>query len=470
MDALLVDDSPTLRVRLRRLLEAKPDVSVTDHGDPASALVAAQMHAFDLVLVDCHRPALDGIAFIRRMRMIPHYAQVPIVMVTSDISDAVRLAALEAGATDFLDTAMQGVELTVRLRNMIRLAKAVRRLAEQAAWLDGAAEAALRHMREREEEIIFRLALAVEYRDNDTGDHTWRVARYSQIVAEGLGLAPDSCRNLYLAAPLHDVGKVGIPDGVLLKPGRLDPDEFALVQTHTAIGQRILGGSASELIRLAAEIAEAHHEKWDGSGYPRGLAGAAIPLAARIVAVADVFDALTTQRPYKAAMSFEAALACIRAESGRHFDPACVEAFCARWADIRVAGGREQAMIRPPAGPVTEPWARVPTLLRESATAVSAPSGWLVRDPDIRVARDDGAVNRTPVPPLTRDSPGSPMEPRHDREMDDAAGDRADAPHLAGGGAAPDGCDGLPEGLSRGRHRLLRLTPPRADDAARHVP
>jgi putative two-component system response regulator len=320
-------------------------------------------------------------------------------------------------------------------------------------------------MREREEEIIFRLALAVEYRDNDTGDHTWRVARYSRIVAEGLGLAPDFCRNLYLAAPLHDVGKVGIPDGVLLKPGRLDPDEFALVQTHTAIGRRILGGSASELIRLAAEVAEAHHEKWDGSGYPRGLAGAAIPLAARIVAVADVFDALTTQRPYKAAMSFEAARACIRAESGRHFDPACVAAFCARWADIRVAGGREQATIRPPAGPVTEPWARVPTLLRESATAVSEPSGWLVRDPDTRIARDDGAVNRTPVPPLTRHSPGSPMEPRHDREMDDAAGDRPDAPHLAGGGAAPDGCDGLPEGLSRGRHRLLRLIPPRADDA-----
>ncbi len=121
---------------------------------------------------------------------------------------------------------MRGVELTVRLRNVIRLAKAVRRLAEQAAWLDGAAEAALRHMREREEEIIFRLALAVEYRDNDTGDHTWRVARYSQIVAEGLGLAPEICRNLYLAAPLHDVGKVGIPDGILLKPGRLDPEEF----------------------------------------------------------------------------------------------------------------------------------------------------------------------------------------------------------------------------------------------------
>ena len=348
MDALLVDDSDTMRLRLRRLLEAKPGVSVTDHADPAAALVEAQMRAFDFVLVDCHMRAMDGIAFIRCIRTIPHYAQVPIVMITDDVSDAVRLAALEAGATDFLDRSVQGVELTVRLRNVIRLAKAVRRLAEQAAWLDGEVEAALRHMREREEEIIFRLALAVEYRDNETGDHTWRVARYSQIVAEGLGLPPEMCRNLYLAAPLHDVGKVGIPDGILLKPDRLDRDEFDVIKTHATIGRRILGGSASELICLAAEIAESHHERWDGGGYPKGLAGAAIPLAARIVAVADVFDALTTARPYKAAMSFEAALDCIRADSGRHFDPACVAAFCARWPDIRVAGGRARG--RDPAG------------------------------------------------------------------------------------------------------------------------
>ncbi|MCJ2137295.1 HD domain-containing protein [Methylobacterium sp. J-026] len=464
MDALLVDDSATMRLRLRRLLEAKPDVNVTDYADPATALVEAQMKAFDLVLVDCHSPAMDGIAFIRCMRTIPHYAQVPMVMITNDISEAVRLAALEAGASDFLDTSMQGVEMTVRLRNVIRLAKAVRRLAEQAAWLDGEVEAALRHMREREEEIIFRLALAVEYRDNDTGDHTWRVARYSQIVAEGLGLAPDFCRSLYLAAPLHDVGKVGIPDGILLKPGRLDPDEFALIKTHATIGKRILGGSASELIRLAAEIAEAHHEKWDGSGYPNGLAGTAIPLAARIVAVADVFDALTTQRPYKAAMSFEAALACIRAESGRHFDPACVAAFCARWPDIGVAGGQGQAEIRPSAGPVTEPWARVPTLFREIAAAAPEPAGWLVRNPHTLVAREDGPVKPPPVPPLRREPDGSRTEPRHDRAMDDGAGDRAGASQLPGRGAAPGGRDGLPEGRPHGRHGRPHLTAARPED------
>jgi putative two-component system response regulator len=474
MDALLIEDCAAKRLRLRRLLEAKPDVSVIACADPASALVEAQTRAFDLVMVACRMPAMDGIALIRRMRAIPHYAQVPMVVVTDDISDSVRLAALEAGATDFLDTSVRGLELTVRLRNMIRLAKAVRRLAEQAAWLDGEVEAALRRMREREEEIIFRLALAVEYRDTDTGNHTWRVARYSQIVAEELGLAPDFCRNLYLAAPLHDVGKVGVPDSILLKPGRLDPDETALVRTHTTIGQHILGGSASELIRLAAEIAACHHERWDGGGYPKGLSGTAIPLAARIVAVADVFDALTTQRPYKTAMPFAAALDSLRAESGRHLDPDCVAAFCNRWADIRIAGGQERTAIRP----VTEPWARVPTLLREIAAEPPAPSGWLVRDPHSLIApqdaqdqvpddaRDDAPVNPPAVSPLIRDTQKLRRTPRHESTLDDSAGDRASPPHPPGRGPAPGRRDGLSQGVPHGRNGLPHLIAARPDDPA----
>ncbi|TGD95944.1 HD-GYP domain-containing protein [Methylobacterium nonmethylotrophicum] len=364
MDVLVVDDSRTALARLKRLLEQDRQVTAAIFRDPLPALDEARMRAFDLVLVDYTMPGMDGVAFVRQLRAIQHYAQVPIVMITSEVSDTVRLAALDAGATDFLDKRLGRVEMTVRLRNLVRLASAVRRLDDQAAQLAGEVEKAVRTLREREAEIIFRLSLAVEYRDNDTGDHTWRVARYSQIMAEALGLDPDLCRRVYLAAPLHDVGKVAIPDGVLLKPGRLDDEEFALIRTHAAIGKRILGGSSCALIGLAAEIAEAHHERWDGGGYPLGLSGEAIPLAARIVAVADVFDALTTERPYKAAMPLDEARASIEAESGRHFDPACVTAFLSRWPDIVAVGATASGRLRDVPFRI-EPWARVPALPRE---------------------------------------------------------------------------------------------------------
>ncbi|MCJ2018975.1 response regulator [Methylobacterium sp. E-065] len=370
MDVLLVDDSTTMLMRLRQLLEAEHDVVVTACTDPLAALVEARTCAFDLVLVDQHMPEMDGIAFIREIRAIPHYAQVPIAMITSDVGDTVRLSALETGATDFLDKRAKGVELSVRLRNLVRLASAVRHLDEQASSMAGEIERATRRLREREAEVIFRLALAVEYRDNDTGDHTWRVARYSQIIAEAMGLPDEFCRRLYLAAPLHDIGKVAVPDGILLKKGRLDEAEFAVIRTHPTIGRRILGDSGSELISLAAEIAEAHHEKWDGSGYPHGLSGEAIPLSARIVAVADVFDALTTVRPYKAAMAFEEALSCIQADSGRHFEPACVAAFASAWAAVLAVPEAAVELRLGSMARTTEPWARIPELRREIAEGV----------------------------------------------------------------------------------------------------
>ena len=369
MDVLLVDDSKTMLLRLRQLLEGEHAATVVAHDDPLAALVEGQMRAFDLVLVDQNMPEMDGITLIRELRAIGHYAQVPIAMIAADASDEVRMAALDAGATDFLDKRAKGIELSVRLRNLVRLAKAVRRLDEAASSMAGEIERATRHLREREAEVIFRLALAVEYRDNDTGDHTWRVARYSQIIAEALGLEPDLCWRLYLAAPLHDVGKVAVPDGILLKKGRLNEAEFAVIRTHPVVGKRILGGSGSELIQLAAVIAEAHHERWDGGGYPGGLAGLDIPLPARIVAVADVFDALTTARPYKAAMGFDEARRLLEAERGKHFDPICIDAFVSAWDEVqavRSADGGDclAALVRG-----IEPWARVPEMPREAAAA-----------------------------------------------------------------------------------------------------
>jgi putative two-component system response regulator len=332
--ALLVDDSRSALDFLKRLIEADGLVQATAFLDPLQAIATARECDFDIVLVDYEMPKMDGITFIRELRSLPKFADIPIVMVTSIQTDDVRLKALEAGATDFLPKRPQAMEMNVRLRNLIKLGAAVRKLNNQAAHLAIEVAAATQKLQEREEEIILRLALAVEYRDNDTGEHTLRVAKYSRIIAEELGLSPRLCRDIYLAAPLHDVGKVAIPDGILLKPGKLDGDEMAIIRTHAAIGGRILADSHCELIQLGAIIAGNHHERWDGSGYPNGLKQLEIPIAARIVTVADVFDALTTKRPYKEAMPLPKAREYLEDKKEIEFDPACVDAFLSRWEDV----------------------------------------------------------------------------------------------------------------------------------------
>lgn len=342
--ALLVDDSRSVRDFLRRLIEADGHVQVMAFADPLEAMEAARTHDFDIVLVDYEMPKMDGITFIRRLRALPGFIDIPIVMVTSIETDDVRMMALEAGATDFIPKRPQALEMTVRLRNLVRLGLAVRKLNDRAEDLASEVAIATQKLQEREEEIILRLALAVEYRDNDTGEHTLRVAKYSRIIAEQIGLPPRLCRDIYLAAPLHDVGKVAIPDSVLLKPGRLNEEEIAIIRTHAEIGSRILANSPCELIQIGATIAAAHHERWDGTGYPNGLKGTDIPIVARVVTVADVFDALTMRRPYKEAMPLLAAKAYLEEKRGREFDPACVDAFLSRWDEVA-------EIARPTAGP-----------------------------------------------------------------------------------------------------------------------
>ena len=331
---MIVDDSRSSLLHLQQFIERESDVRAMAFLDPEVALDAALKHRFDIAIVDHIMPKVDGITFIRRMRATDGHGQIPMVMLTATTDDAVRLAALEAGATDFLSKSQSPVELKVRLRNLIKLSDALRKLddhvAEQAREIEKATQALLA----REEEMVFRLSKALEYRDNDTNDHTLRVAKFSRMIAERLGLSRQECDSIYLASPLHDIGKVAIPDGILLKPGRLDDDERAIIETHAEIGERILRGSASDLIKLAAQIAGGHHERWDGKGYPKGLSGEAIPLAARIVAIADVFDALTTERPYKKALPVASALAILEAERGRHFDPACLDAFFSGYAEM----------------------------------------------------------------------------------------------------------------------------------------
>jgi putative two-component system response regulator len=340
--ALLVDDSRSVLNFLKHHIEAEGLVEATTFLDPVDALVCARERIFDLVLVDYEMPHMDGISFIRTFRTLPGCSDIPIAMITSRQTDDIKMEALQAGATDFLPKQPQSVEMTVRLRNLIQLGAAGRKLSDRAAHLASEVAAATRKLGEREEEIILRLALAVEYRDNDTGEHTLRVARYSRIIAEQLGLPARLCRDIYLAAPLHDVGKVAIPDNILLKPGKLTDQEMAVIRTHATIGEKILADSSCELIQLGAQIAAGHHERWDGAGYPNGLRADEIPVAARVVAVADVFDALTTRRPYKEPMPLDVARNYLVENQGRQFDPACVEAFLSRWDEVvEIAAGQQ---------------------------------------------------------------------------------------------------------------------------------
>lgn len=354
--ALLVDDSRSALDFLKRLIESDGLAQATAFQNPLQGLAAARNHDFDIVLVDYEMPGMDGISFIRCIREMPKFADIPVVMITSIQTDDVRLEALEAGATDFLPKTPQGIEFSVRLRNLVNLGMASRKLSNRAADLAKDVAAATHKLQQSEEEIILRLALAVEYRDNDTGEHTLRVAKYSRLIAEQLGQSDRFCRNIYLAAPLHDVGKVAIPDQILLKPGRLDPDEMEVMRTHASIGGEILANSRSELIQLAALIACAHHERWNGTGYPSGLAGEDIPLCARIVMVADVFDALTMKRPYKEAMPIVEARDYLERQRGQEFDPACVDAFLARWSEVTtICASKERSAVLMKAAPTLVP-------------------------------------------------------------------------------------------------------------------
>lgn len=325
---LIVEDNRTNLMMLERLVGQVEGCRALPFTNPRSVHDQIETLGFDIALVDYQMPDMDGITLIRAVRGAMSYKDQPLVMITADQEKAIRLDAIHAGAVDFLNKPIDPVEFRARLANIVRLSVVQRQLADRADWLRSEVEKATAELREREEEIIHRLALAAGYKDRETADHTVRMARYCRYVAEGLGLDKDLCRDIELAAPMHDIGKVGIREAVLLKPGRLDPEERAHMNQHTAIGAAILGDSKSRLMRLASEIADAHHERWDGSGYPRGLAGEAIPLAGRIAAVADVFDALTTERPYKAAWPIDQALDYLEKKSGSEFDPDCVAALC----------------------------------------------------------------------------------------------------------------------------------------------
>jgi putative two-component system response regulator len=327
---LIVDDVRVNVHMLARLVSAVPDVETRPFTDPAKALAWSYENDVDLAIVDYHMPAMSGVDFVAAFRRLERNRDTPIIVVTAERAIEVRHECLRAGATDFLCKPIDGVEVAARVTNLLALRRAQLDQKDRAAWLSREVDKATGELVAREEELIRRLALAAERRDSTTGHHIERMAQYSLIVAQALGMTPRDCEQLMKAAPMHDIGKVGVPDAILNKPGRLTPEEMDQMRLHTVYGYEILSGSTSKLIQLAADIALSHHERYDGTGYPRQLVGEAIPMAARVVSVADVFDALTSVRSYKRAWSPDEALYYLAQERGGQFDAACVDAFLSR--------------------------------------------------------------------------------------------------------------------------------------------
>jgi putative two-component system response regulator len=324
---LIVDDQrPNVRL-LERLLQQAGYAAAQGTSDPRQVAELFNELQPDLMLLDLHMPHMDGFAVMEALSpRIPAGSYFPILVVTADITPEAKRRALSAGARDFLSKPFDTTEVLLRIKNLLETRFLHLQLQNQNQALEAKVRERTRELEQAQIEILQRLAQAAEFRDDDTGQHTQRVGQLAALLARDLGLPKQQIELIRLAAPLHDLGKIGIPDHILLKPGRFSGAEYEHMKAHATIGARILSGGRYPLLRMAEEIAYAHHERWDGSGYPQGLAGEAIPLTGRIVAVADTFDALTHERPYKYAWPIAEALDEIARQGGNKFDPRVVAA------------------------------------------------------------------------------------------------------------------------------------------------
>ena len=328
---LIVDDESTGRTILAKIIQqAEEDITVESFDSPVSALEWLDTNHPDLIITDYRMPEINGVEFIKKVRSKSACQDIPIMMITVVSEKSVRYDALEAGATAFLTRPIDQIECRTSCRNLLKLHEQQSIIQDRADWLARQVEVATQQVVSSEKETLLRLAKAGEYRDEVTGNHVLRMAKYSRQIAEALGLSDRECDELEYAAPMHDIGKIGIQDSVLLKPGKFEPDEWVAMQQHTTIGHAILSNSHSRYIQMGSIIALNHHERFDGNGYPNGIAGKDIPLVARIVSVADVYDALVSTRPYKKAWSPSDAHDYLEKNAGSQFDPICVEAFFER--------------------------------------------------------------------------------------------------------------------------------------------
>jgi putative two-component system response regulator len=324
---LLVDDQPSNLKFLRHVLETEGYGELIAIVDSVEALDRFCELDPDVVITDLWMGRLDGFDFIARIQQLqPPGSYLPVLVATGDHTPEARRRALSAGARDFLTKPLSPAEVRLRVRNLLETRFLHEQLRRHNATLEDRVAERTHELEEARLEILYRLARAAEFRDDHTGRHTLRVGRIAGRIGQVIGLPADAHELIAKAAPLHDIGKIGIPDAILLKQDRLTPPEREIIQSHTRIGADILSGSRFALLQLAEEIALSHHERWDGLGYPHGLAGDRIPLAGRVTAVADVFDALTHDRPYKSAWTVRDALSEIESQSGTQFDPSVVEA------------------------------------------------------------------------------------------------------------------------------------------------
>lgn len=319
---LIVDDQSTSRTILSQVIRGiSPNIKVVEKSNPESALEWAAQNIADLVFVDFLMPRMNGVDFIRLIKMLPDYSSVPVVMITVKKDAETRYAALDVGVADFLSKPVDAYECTARCKNLLTMRQQHLILQNRSDLLESKVRLAIAEISAREQETLMRLARTGEYKDYDTAMHLQRMALYSKVIAEAAGFSEEDANMIELSSPLHDLGKIGIPDHILLKEGALNADEQKVMREHPIIGYEILQNSPSKYLQMGGEIALAHHERYDGSGYPYQLKGNQIPLSARIVAIADVLDALTSKRPYKEAWSMDKAFAYIESESGKHFDP-----------------------------------------------------------------------------------------------------------------------------------------------------
>jgi len=335
---VLIDDQKFYLLFMENLLqEVHTEYALEVHTftSPLEALEFLEKNEVDIVISDYRMPELKADELIKALKKKNRFEDLLFVVVTAFDERDVMSRCLELGATDFIRKPLDKFEFLPKLRNLIYLAASIRFQKNQVALLSHEIEKAVAAIKRREREIVNRLTMAAEHRDIDTGNHILRVGEYSKLIAKAAGFDKEFLELIAWAAPLHDVGKVAIPDSILLKPGKLTAEEWEIMKTHTIHGYKILAGSGIKLLDMAAEIALYHHEKWNGKGYPEGLKGEEIPISARIVAIADVFDAVTMKRPYKDPWPLEKAFALIEKEAGEHFDPELARIFLEHEKEVR---------------------------------------------------------------------------------------------------------------------------------------